>query len=120
MFNNSIKKVFGILNENKFSQKIISNCLIKNKSAFSFSNVNNFYKTNTFKFSSENTNSGKTTIELIKILRAETSKNFLINFSDSPLNHIKKALQESNNNIEEAKVWLKKKGFKDAENKMSK
>ncbi len=28
-------------------------------------------------------------------------------------------MEESNNNIEEAKVWLKKKGFKEAENKMS-
>ena len=47
-------------------------------------------------------------------------KKIKIKFIDSPLNHIKKALQESNNNIEEAKIWLKKKGFKDAENKMSK
>ncbi len=35
------------------------------------------------------------------------------------MNHIKKALEETNNNLEEAKVWLKKKGFKDAENKMT-
>jgi elongation factor Ts len=35
------------------------------------------------------------------------------------LNHIKKALEETNNNLSDAKIWLKKKGFKDAENKMS-
>lgn len=40
-------------------------------------------------------------------------------FLDSPLNHIKKALEENNNNLEEAKIWLKKKGFKDAENRMT-
>ncbi len=44
----------------------------------------------------------------------------MIVYIDSPLNHIKKALQECNNNLEEAKMWLKKKGFKDAENKMGK
>lgn len=51
----------------------------------------------------------KPSIDLIKALRNETN---------SPLNQIQNALIESNNNIEQAKVWLKKKGFKDAENKM--
>ena len=51
----------------------------------------------------------KPDLNLVKQLRNETN---------SPLNHIQKALIESLNNIDEAKVWLKKKGFKDAENKM--
>lgn len=51
----------------------------------------------------------KPSIDLIKALRNETN---------SPLSQIQKALIEANNNLEEAKVWLKKKGFKDAENKM--
>jgi len=29
-------------------------------------------------------------------------------------------LEETKNDLEEAKIWLKKKGFKDAENKMGK
>ena len=35
------------------------------------------------------------------------------------MGHIKKALEESSDDLEEAKIWLKKKGFKDAENRMS-
>ena len=31
---------------------------------------------------------------------------------------IKKSLEENNNNLEEAKIWLRKKGFKEAENRM--
>lgn len=92
----------------------------------------NFNKISCFNFTEKYQNN---TMELIKILRAETSKILiqiilcllklldLIKYNyilDSPLNHIKKALQETNNNLEEAKNWLKKKGFKDAENKMGK
>ena len=40
-------------------------------------------------------------------------------YKDSPLKHIKQALEECNNDIDQSKLWLKKKGFKDAENKKS-
>jgi len=79
MLNSSIKKVFGILNENRNTSKIIKDCFLKNKSIYSFSSssyFNNFYKTKTFNFS--NSTEGKTTIELIKILRAETSKKLFL------------------------------------------
>ena len=74
MLNNTISKVFGRLNENIFLNKSISSSIIKNQSIYSFSSFKYFHKANAFKFSSNNIHSGKTTIELIKILRAETSK----------------------------------------------
>jgi translation elongation factor EF-Ts len=118
MMNNLLGKIPKLFNGNNLSNKryLFS---WKKSNFFLFSGLsksqNNIITQNSFYFCS-NTKE-KSTMELIKILRAETSILCILNL-DSPLNHIKRALEESKNNIEEAKIWLRKKGFKDAENKM--
>ncbi len=52
----------------------------------------------------------KVTTDLIKKLRAET---------DAPLGQCKKALEESNADLEKAKEWLRKKGLQTAQSKSS-
>jgi hypothetical protein len=66
MINGSFKKAFGILNKNKSAFTIMKGCFF----------TKNLFKINAYNFSSA-INEGKTTIELIKILRAETSKKFI-------------------------------------------
>lgn len=65
MFNSSIKKFFGICAENKKSINLLTSHNLLRMNI----NNKNLFNTKSFNFST-----GKTTIELIKILRAETSK----------------------------------------------
>jgi hypothetical protein len=80
MINGSFRKVVGILNENRSVNKIIKDCFFTNKNKQIYSFSNNLFKTNVYNFCSTSTsNEGKKTIELIKILRAETSKKINYN-----------------------------------------